>query len=75
MLQHVSVHAGTIIREPESVPSSNYRYGSTVLVDMCVVSVMAAYSDLCVCVYFTVQEGTFLHGELHTRTTSRNMPP
>ena len=29
------------------------------LVDMCVISVLAAYSDLlCVCVWFTVQEGT-----------------
>jgi len=33
------------------MPSQNYRYGSTVLVDMFVVSVLAAYSDLlCVCV-------------------------
>jgi hypothetical protein len=39
--------------------AKNYRYGSTVLVDMNVVSVMAAYSDLLyVCVWFTVQEGT-----------------
>jgi hypothetical protein len=51
LLQHVSVLTGTIIRKPKSVPSQNYRYGSTVLVDMNAVSVMAAYSDLlCVCV-------------------------
>ena len=54
------------------MPSLNYRYGSTVFVDMIVASVMAAYSDLlCACVihraggycqyacaWFTVQEGT-----------------
>jgi len=41
---------------------------------MDVVGVMAAYSDpWCVCVYFTVQEGTgaFLYSELHTRTTGK----
>ena len=42
---------------PKSVPSQNYRHGSTVLVAMSAVSVMAA----CSC-------RTFLHGELHTRT-------
>ena len=35
LLRHVSVHAGTIISEPKSVPSWNYRYGSTVPVDTC----------------------------------------
>ena len=28
-----------------------------------------------VCVWFTVQDGTFLHGELHTRTAGRNIAP
>jgi len=59
LLQHVSVHAGTIIREAKSVPSYNYMYGSTVLVDMSVVSVMAAYSDLlCVCTHNRSEYGT-----------------
>jgi hypothetical protein len=40
------VHAETIIREPKSVPSENYMYGSTVLVDMCIASSMAAYAHI-----------------------------
>ena len=42
------------------------RHGSTVLVDMNVVSVMAAYSDLLsVCVVHRAGRSNFLHGELY----------
>ena len=46
LFRHVLVHAETIIREPKSVPSENYMYGSTVLVDMCIASSMAAYAHI-----------------------------
>jgi len=49
MLQHVSDHRGSIIREPCTVVANNYKNGSIVSVDMDKVGVMAAYSDpLCV---------------------------
>jgi len=54
LLQHVSVQAGTIIREPKSVPIQNYSYGSTVLFDMWVISVLVAYyccwCKICSCI-------------------------
>jgi len=51
MLQHVSDHRGSIIREPYTVLSYNYNYSSIFSVDLDVVGVMAAYSDpQCMCV-------------------------
>jgi len=51
VLQHVSDHRGSIIREPCTVLAKNYKNDSIVSVDMDKVGVMAAYSDpLCVCV-------------------------
>ena len=43
MLQHVSYHKGSIIRELYTVLGENYSNGSIVSVDMEVVGVMAAY--------------------------------
>jgi hypothetical protein len=43
-LRHVSVHTGTIIREPVLCLAKNYIYGSIVVYDM--VNVMAAYQPV-----------------------------
>ena len=49
VLQHVSDHRGSIIREPLQCLPKNYKNDSIVSVDMDMVGVMAAYSDpLCV---------------------------
>ena len=57
--------------------AKNYKNGSIVSVDMDKVSVMAVYCDrFCVCVQFTVYEGTvFIYSELHTRTAGHNTLP
>jgi len=55
LLQHVSDHRGSIIREPCTVLGLNYKNGSIVSVDMDMVGVTAAYSDpLCMCVVHCV---------------------
>jgi len=49
VLQHVSDHRGSIIRELVQCLDNNYKTDSIVSVDMDKVGVMAAYSDpLCV---------------------------
>ena len=53
MLQHVSDHKGSIIRELYTVLGKNYSNGSIVSVDMDAVGVMAAYLPV-VRVYCTV---------------------
>jgi len=51
VLQHVSDHRGSIIREPCTVLGYNHKHDSIVSVDMDEVGFTAAYSDpLCVCV-------------------------
>jgi len=56
--------------------AKNYKNDSIVSVDMDKVGVTAAYSDaLCVCVCSSLCMKTFIHSELHTRTTGRNMLP
>ena len=45
MLQHVSDHKGSIIRELYRVLGQSYINGSNVSVDMDVVGVMATYMD------------------------------
>ena len=45
VLQHVSDHRASSIREPFTVLAKNYKKGSTVSFDVDMVGVMAAYSD------------------------------
>jgi len=52
VLQHVSDHKGSIIREPcVQCLAKNYKNDSIVSVDMDMVGVMAAYCDVCVRVW------------------------
>jgi len=75
VLQHVSDHRGSIIRENVQFLAKHYKDDSIVTVDMDNVGVMAAYFDqLCVCVVHCVWN-PFIYSELHTRTTGQNMLP
>ena len=58
MLQHVSDHRGSIIRERFQYLAKHNKNDSIVSVDIDVVGFMAAYSA---CVYFTLYEGTAQH--------------
>jgi len=71
-----------ITEDPSSVSlvqclAKNYKNDSIVSVDMDLVGVMAAYSDLlCVCVVHCIgRHSSFLYSELHTRTAGQNMLP
>jgi hypothetical protein len=63
VLQHVSDHGGSIIREPCTVLGyKNYKNDSIMSVDMDKVGVMAAYCDpLCVCVVHCIGRHTHTH--------------
>ena len=69
MLQHVSDHRRSIIREPCTVLGQNGKNGSIPSVDMDVVGVMAAYCNpLCVCVVHCI--GRPSYSELYTHKGS-----
>jgi hypothetical protein len=75
MLQLISEHKGSIIRELYIVLGQNYSNGSIVSVDMDVVGVMAAYLYLPVVLVCTAQSTEALSASLdcavHTSTTGK----
>jgi len=58
VLQHVSDHRGSIIREPCTVLAKNYKNDSIVSVDMDKVGVMAAYTYTVNCTHTHTHSGS-----------------